>query len=151
MLPLGIVQYSSAFLCNCRQASSPYAKSASMWCIHTAVLTRPLLGKKLRFILSDRYDFHMTDSLSIAIHAFATCVLMSFLVDKTLLPRKVNLFTSFRDIPFSVEISLLWLKHINSVLFALTWRLMPPAACSRLCSRDSTWVGVFTRSAMSSA
>ena len=43
--------------------------------------------KKLRFILSDRSDFHMTDSQSIADHAFAGCVLMSFSVDETLLPR----------------------------------------------------------------
>ena len=35
--------------------------------------------KKLRFILSVRPDFHMTASLSIAVHAFATIVLMFFL------------------------------------------------------------------------
>ena len=43
--------------------------------------------KNLRFILSDRSDFHMTDSLSIAVHAFASRVLISFSVDETLLPR----------------------------------------------------------------
>ena len=32
--------------------------------------------KKLRFILSDGSDFHMTDSLSMALHAFASHVLM---------------------------------------------------------------------------
>ena len=37
--------------------------------------------KKLRFNLLDRSDFYKTDSLSIADHAFASCVLMSFLVD----------------------------------------------------------------------
>ena len=42
--------------------------------------------KKLRFILSVRSDFHMTDSLSIAVHAFVSRVLMSFSVDETLLP-----------------------------------------------------------------
>ena len=31
----------------------------------------------MRFILSVKSDFHMTDSLSIAVHAFASCVLMS--------------------------------------------------------------------------
>ena len=36
--------------------------------------------KKMRFILSSRSDFHMTDNLSIADHAFASCVLMSFSV-----------------------------------------------------------------------
>ena len=43
--------------------------------------------EKLRFILSDRSDFHLTDSLSIAVQVFARHVLMSFSVDETLLPR----------------------------------------------------------------
>ena len=42
--------------------------------------------KKLRFILSVRPDFHTTNSLSIAAHAFASRVLTSFSVDETLLP-----------------------------------------------------------------
>ena len=52
--------------------------------------------KKLRFILSIRPDFHMTDSLSIAVYAFASLVLMYISVDKTLLPRSVNLSTGFK-------------------------------------------------------
>ena len=43
------------------------------------------------------------------------------------------------------------LKHMYSVLFVFTWCPMPPAICSRLCSQDSAWAGVFTRSAQSSA
>ena len=43
--------------------------------------------KKLRFILSVRSNFHMTDSLSIAVHAFVSRVSMSFSVDETQLPR----------------------------------------------------------------
>ena len=43
--------------------------------------------KKLRLILSDRSDIHMTDSLSIAVHTFARRVLMSVSVDETLLLR----------------------------------------------------------------
>ena len=43
--------------------------------------------KKLRFILSDRSDLHVTDSLSIAVYAVTSRVLMSFSVDVTLLPR----------------------------------------------------------------
>ena len=43
--------------------------------------------KKLRFILSVRSDFHMIDSLSMAAHAFAIRVSISFSVDETLLPR----------------------------------------------------------------
>ena len=56
--------------------------------------------KKLRFILSVRFDFHMIDSLSIGVHAFVR--LMSFSVDETLLPRQVNLSTSFGEVPSSV-------------------------------------------------
>ena len=59
--------------------------------------------EKLHYILSDMSDFHMTDSLSIAVHAFASYMLMSFLVDETLLSRKENLSTNFRGPPFSVN------------------------------------------------
>ena len=43
--------------------------------------------KKLRFILSVRSDFHIIDSLLIAVHAFVNLVSMSFSFDETLLPR----------------------------------------------------------------
>ena len=43
--------------------------------------------ENLRFILLVKFDFHTTDSLSIAVHAFASHVLMSVSVDVTLLPR----------------------------------------------------------------
>ncbi len=43
--------------------------------------------KKLRFILSVWSDFHIIDSLLIAVHAFVNLVSMSFSVDETLLPR----------------------------------------------------------------
>ena len=46
----------------------------------------------------------MTDNLSISVHAFASCMLMSVSIGETLLPRKVNLSTSFRELQFSVEI-----------------------------------------------
>ena len=36
--------------------------------------------KKLHFILSVMSNFQMNDSLSLAAHAFASCVLMSFAV-----------------------------------------------------------------------
>ena len=39
--------------------------------------------KKLRFILSVRSDFHIVDSLLIAVHAFVNLVSMSFSVDST--------------------------------------------------------------------
>ncbi len=61
--------------------------------------------KKLRFIISDRSDFNMIDSLTIAVHAILSRVLMSFSVDDTLLPRKVNLSTTIRGVPSSVVMS----------------------------------------------
>ena len=60
----------------------------------------------MRFILSVRSDFHMTDSHSMAVHVFASRVLMFVSVDETLFPRWVNMSTSFRELPFSVEIRL---------------------------------------------
>ena len=61
--------------------------------------------KKLRFILSVRSEFHMTDSLSVAVHAFVSHVSMPVSVDETLFPREVNLSTNFRELSFSVEMS----------------------------------------------
>ena len=43
------------------------------------------------------------------------------------------------------------LKHIYSVLCALTWKPMPAETRSRLCSRVLAWAGVFARCVMSSA
>ena len=43
--------------------------------------------KKLRSILSDKSDLHITDRLLMAVSAFASRVLLSFSVDETLLPR----------------------------------------------------------------
>ena len=65
--------------------------------------------KKLRFILLVRSDFQMIESLLIAVHAFVCRVSMSFSVDETLFPRKVNLSTSFREVLSSVEISPLYI------------------------------------------
>ena len=54
--------------------------------------------KKVRFILSVRSDFHIIESLSIAVHAFVSRVSMSFSVDETLLhlPRKQRLINRKR-------------------------------------------------------
>ena len=43
--------------------------------------------KKSCFILSDRSDFHMIDSLLIAVYTFARHILTSFSVNEMLLPR----------------------------------------------------------------
>ena len=42
------------------------------------------------------------------------------------------------------------LKHMKSVVFVFTSWPMPPAACSRLYSRDLALAGVFARSGRSS-
>ena len=55
--------------------------------------------KKLCCILSVRSDFHMTDSHSIAVHAFACRVLMSVLVDETLL--LINMNSSLKSYNFA--------------------------------------------------
>ena len=65
--------------------------------------------KKLRFILSVRSDFHMTDSLLIAVHAFVSRVLMSVSVDETVLPR-CSLYTYILNIYDFVRLGF-W--HIN--------------------------------------
>ena len=41
----------------------------------------------MRFILSDKFDFHMMDNLSIAVYAFASRTFISFSVDERLLVR----------------------------------------------------------------
>ena len=92
----------------------------------------------------------MTDYLLIAVHTFAEHMLTSLSVDEILLPKYVNLSTNFRDLPLKVEMAPSYFKHMNSVLFAFTWRPVPPAACSRLCRRDSDLVDVFARSTRSS-
>ena len=72
-------------------------------------------------------------------------IMKSFSVDEALLLRCVNLFTNFKEPPFRVKMCPSWLKHMYSVLSAFTWRPMPPAACVRLCSKDSALVGVVAR------
>ena len=62
-----------------------------------------VLWKKSCFISSDRSDFHMIDSLSIAVHSFMRRILTSLLADETLLPRYVNSSTNFKEPPFRVK------------------------------------------------
>ena len=71
--------------------------------------------KKSSFILSDRSNFHMIDSLLIAVHAFVKRILTLLSVDETLLPRHVNLSINFRGPPFWVEMAPSRLKLMYSV------------------------------------
>ena len=84
----------------------------------------------------------MIDNQSIAVHTFASRILMSLSVDETLLPKYMNLSTNFREPSFRVEMFPFLLKLLYS---AFTRRPMPPDF-----SRDSIWIDVFVRSAMSS-
>ena len=54
--------------------------------------------EKSCFILLDKSDFHMVDSLSIAILAFVRCILTSLSVDEMLLLKYKNLSTNFREL-----------------------------------------------------
>ena len=77
-----------------------------------------------------------------------TCWCLSRLIRHCFLGWWTCLLVS-RELPFRVETLPVWLKNRYSVLCALTWRLMPEAARSRLCIRDSARTGVFVRSAKS--
>ena len=80
-LPPGLVQYSSHHPC----VLVVKLFSICLVRFHVAHLYSSIdtttAWKKIRFISSVRSDFHMIDSLSIAVHAFASRVLMSFSVD----------------------------------------------------------------------
>ena len=106
--------------------------------------------KKSFFILPEILDLHMINNLSIRVHAFARCMLISLPEDEILLTKYVNCSTNFRGFPLKVEMAP-YLKHLNSVLFVFSQRLMTPATNSRLYCTDSVWEGIFARSARSSA
>ena len=61
-----------------------------------------LYRKKSHFILLERSDFHMIESLIVVVHSFTRCILTSLSVDETLLLRYVNLPTNFRRRPFTM-------------------------------------------------
>ena len=72
----------------------------------------------------------MTDSLLINVHAFAGRVLMLFSVDQTVVPRRMNLSSSFRKPQSCVEMSPLWLTHMYSVFFSTFIGSPMPTSCS---------------------
>ena len=86
MVPLELIQYSSLHYC-------AIAFKHSLQTLHIVYpyrstdTTAAWKKNKLRFVLNDMFYFHTIDSLSIAFHAFASHVLLSFSVDETLLPR----------------------------------------------------------------
>ena len=54
----------------------------------------------------------MIDNLSIAVHAFTKCILISLSVDEKLLPKYMNLSTNFKGSPYREEMAPFWLKHV---------------------------------------
>ena len=74
--------------------------------------------KKLRFILQDKFDFHVINNLSIAVYAFTSRILMSFSANETLLLKSVNLSTSLRE-PLS-SVTGFW-PDINQIMYEKTW------------------------------
>ena len=69
------------------QPTGHYSRLVSIHVVHTYSSNDMIVAlKKLRFILSVRSDFCMTDSLLIAVHAFVSHMSMSVSVDETLFP-----------------------------------------------------------------
>ena len=54
----------ATFLCSCRLASSPAILLASKWCIHTAVSTRPRLGRTCVDMVSVIWKSDQTKTLA---------------------------------------------------------------------------------------
>ena len=80
-----LVQFPSSFFSSCFVSvymGHPYSN-----------IDKTAAWKEPRFILSDKSDFHMINSLSIAVHAFTRRILTSLSVDEMMLPGYVNLST----------------------------------------------------------
>ena len=87
VLPPGLVQHSSQHSCEVAVKLFHFFL-VSVHVVHPyGSIDTTAAWKKLRFILSVRSDFHLTDSQLIAAHAFDNHVSMSVSVDETLLPR----------------------------------------------------------------
>ena len=116
----------ATFLCNYCQAFSPSVLSASMWCILIARYRhdRCLEETALHFIGQVCLPYDRPSQL------MRHCSLSRWTCQLVL--------ECYRLV---WEMLPVWLKHIYSILCALTWRLMPAVARSRLCSRVSAWAG----------
>ena len=68
--------------------------------------------KIYHFILSVIFNFHIVNSLSIAVLVFPKRILS---VDEILLPRFVKWFTNFRGWSYNVEKSVSCFKHMNRI------------------------------------
>ena len=87
VLPEGLVQYCLLHSCVVAVKFFFFIRLVSVHVEHPySSIDMTAAWKKLRFILSVKSDFHMTDSLSINVHAFSSRVVMSVSVNETLLP-----------------------------------------------------------------
>ena len=121
------------FSCIFRQAISPYL--ASIWCIHILISTWPLLGKKTAFFLSVRSHYHMTHSLSIAVHSFASRMLCHSLLIRRCNRGRLTCPLVWKDHRFVCKCRL-FDQSICIVLSVFIWSTMPAAARSRKCSKN---------------
>ena len=123
VLPPGLVQYFSQHSC----VVTAIFFSICLVSVHVmhpySSINTTAAWKKLRFILSVRSDFHMTDSQPKAVHAFASHVLMSVSVDETLLRGRWTCQLVSESYRLVWRYHLL-LKHIYSILYVLTWKPM---------------------------
>ena len=96
--------------------------------VHIAVSTWPRLGRNCAsFYRSDLTCIWPIVYRKLSTPLLVVCRCLFRLMRHCFLGRS----TSFRELLFSVEMSPVGLKHIYSVLCALTWRPMPAAARSR--------------------
>ena len=75
---------------------------------------------------------------------------MSPSVNKMLLLSNGNSSAYFTDLPLTLEIVISGLKQMYSILFLFMKSSLPPAACSRLYSRNSAWASKFSRAFVAS-
>ena len=88
VLSPGLLQYFSQYSC----VVAVKLFSIRLVRYYEAVSTQPLLGRNCASFWSVRSDLHMTDSLSLDIHAVASRVSMSASFDETLLPIYIYIY-----------------------------------------------------------
>ena len=116
---------------------------ASLWCIHIVVLTQLQFRRNLILF----YPIHQISIWSITSQWYSMpllCIWWHRLQEIKWC--RCGMRTNFRSLLLRVEMALFSLKHVNSVVFAFISKPVLPAACSRLCIKDSTWAGLFARS-----
>ena len=116
---------------------------ASMWYIHTVVLTQRGINSVSFFFVEDIWFPYDRFTYINAVHAIVWCCRYLFQLIRYCYQGMWTCHLVCR--------LLLLVKNTWTALFVFSWRQMPPVTCFRLWSRDSNWAGVFARSARSSA